>query len=456
MEREHGATLTHIVVLPYPLQGHINPMLQFSKRLATKGLKVTLLTPKSIVKSMKGQASSVTFEPIDDDDDDSGELITAETMEAYDERFKAMFSHGLEGLIEKNNSYGYATKLVVYDCILPWALDIAKQHGIGAAPFITQSCTIAAIFYNLYQERFTLPLQEPEVSLPSLPLLRIDDMPSFISQPGLYPFLLKVCLEMYHNFHEVNWVFCNSFDKLEEEVVSWISSQWPIKNIGPTIPSMYLDKRLKDDKNYNLSLFKPNVDACMKWLDSKDTGTVVYVSFGSMAALGEEQMEELALGLKRSNRYFLWVVRESETEKLPTKFIEETTERGLVVTWCPQLEVLSHKAIGCFMTHCGWNSTLEALSLGVPMVVMPQWSDQATNSKFVMDVWKVGIRVKVDDKGVVTREEIELCINEVMGEKGEEMKRNTLKWKKLANEALDEGGSSDKNIEEFMAKIVQI
>jgi len=223
MEREQGATLTHIVVLPYPLQGHINPMLQFSKRLATKGLKVTLLTPKSIVKSMKGQASSVTFEPIDDEDD-SGELITAETTEAYEERFKAMFSHGLEGLIEKNNSHGYATKLVVYDCVLPWALDIAKQHGIGAAPFITQSCTIAAIFYNLYQERFTLPLQEPEVSLPSLPLLRIDDMPSFISQPGLYPFLLKVCLEMYHNFHEVNWVFCNSFDKLEEEVSSFFNS----------------------------------------------------------------------------------------------------------------------------------------------------------------------------------------------------------------------------------------
>ncbi|KAK9997624.1 hypothetical protein SO802_022310 [Lithocarpus litseifolius] len=455
MEREQGAILTHIVVLPYPLQGHINPMLQFSKRLATKGLKVTLLTPKSVVESMKGRASSVTFEPIDDDDD-SGELIAAETMEAYDARFKAMFSHGLQGLIEKNNSYGYATKLVVYDCILPWAVDIAKQHGIGAAPFLTQSCTIAAIYYNLYQERFTLPLQEPEVSLPSLPLLRMDDMPSFISQPGSYPFLLKVCLEMYHNFHEVNWVFCNSFDKLEEEVVSWISSQWPIKNIGPTIPSMYLDKRLKDDKNYDLSLFKPSVDACMKWLDSKDTGTVVYVSFGSMAALGEEQMEELALGLKRSNRYFLWVVRESETKKLPTKFIEETTERGLVVTWCPQLEVLSHKAVGCFMTHCGWNSTLEALSLGVPMVVMPQWSDQATNSKCVMDVWKVGIRVKVDDKGMVTREEIELCINEVMGEKMEEMKRNALKWKKLANEALDEGGSSDKNIEEFVAKIVQI
>ncbi|KAK4566228.1 hypothetical protein RGQ29_002458 [Quercus rubra] len=451
MEREQEATLTHVVVLSFPIQGHINPMLQFSKRLASKGLKVTLLSTNSIVKSMEGQASSVTIEPIADD---SGEYTTVETMEAYIERFKVMFSHSLEDLIERNKSIGYATKLVVYDSFLPWALEVAKQHGVGGAPFITQSCTIAAIFYHLFQGRITLPLQVSEVSLPSLPLLRIDDMPSFISKPDLYPLLLRLCVDEFHNFHEVNWVFCSSFDKLEEEVVRWISSQWPIKNIGPTIPSMYLDKRLKDDKNYDLSLFKTNVDACMKWLDSKDTGTVVYVSFGSLAALGEEQMEELALGLKRSNRYFLWVVRETEAKKLPTNFIEETTERGLVVSWCPQLEVLSHKAVGCFVTHCGWNSTLEALSLGVPMVTMPQWTDQTTNSKFVMDVWKVGIRVKVDDKGIVTREEIELCINEVMGEKREELKRNAIKWKKLANEALDEGGSSDKNIDEFVEKIM--
>ena len=215
MEREQEATLTHVVVLSFPIQGHINPMLQFSKRLASKGLKVTLLSTNSIVKSMEGQASSVTIEPIADD---SGEDTTVETMEAYIERLKVMFSHSLEDLIERNKSIGYATKLVVYDSFLPWALEVAKQHGVGGAPFITQSCTIAAIFYHLFQGRITLPLQVSEVSLPSLPLLRIDDMPSFISQPDLYPFLLRLCVDEFHNFHEVNWVFCSSFDKLEEEV----------------------------------------------------------------------------------------------------------------------------------------------------------------------------------------------------------------------------------------------
>ena len=180
MEREQEATLTHVVVLSFPIQGHINPMLQFSKRLASKGLKVTLLSTNSIVKSMEGQASSVTIEPIADD---SGEYTTVETMEAYIERLKVMFSHSLEDLIERNKSIGYATKLVVYDSILPWALEVAKQHGVGGAPFITQSCTIAAIFYHLFQGRITLPLQVSEVSLPSLPLLRtMTCHPSFLSQ----------------------------------------------------------------------------------------------------------------------------------------------------------------------------------------------------------------------------------------------------------------------------------
>ena len=218
---------------------------------------------------------------------------------------------------------------------------------------------------------------------------------------------------------------------------------------------MYLDKRLEDDKDYGISLFEPEAVACKKWLDSKGDASVVYVAFGSLAALGEEQMEEMASAFGNSNRHFLWVVRETEVKKLPSNFIEKTAGRGLVVSWCHQLEVLAHKAVGCFVTHCGWNSTLEALSLGVPMVSIPQWSDQPTNAKFVMDVWQVGVRAKLDTKRIVTRQELELCIREVMeGERAPEFKRNSDKWKQLATTALDKGGSSDKNIEEFVAKLV--
>lgn len=223
-------------------------------------------------------------------------------------------------------------------------------------------------------------------------------------------------------------------------------------NIGPTVPSMYLDKQLPEDKNYGFSLFNAKVTECIEWLNTKQPNSVVYVSFGSLVVLKEGQMMELASGLKQTGRFFLWVVRETETDKIPKNFVEETSEKGLIVSWSPQLEVLAHKSISCFLTHCGWNSTLEGLSLGVPMIGMPHWTDQPTNAKFVEDVWKVGVRVKADADGFVRREEIVRCVGEVMeGDKGKEIRRNAEKWKVLAREAVCEGGTSDKNIDKFVS-----
>ncbi|KAM4113647.1 hypothetical protein ACJW30_04G011300 [Castanea mollissima] len=444
---------THILLLPYPVQGHINPMLQFSKRLASKGLKVTFITTTSVRNSIQANASSsINFETISDG---SEEVQTVETTYQTLERFKSKVSQSLAKLIERQNSSKYPPKFVVYDSFLTWALDVARQHGLDGAPFFTQPCMVNAIYYHAYQGAIQMPLEEgSSISLPSMPSLGINDMPSFLHDTGLYPDVLKLVVNQFSNLQDVNWLLCNTFDNLEDEVVNWMASHWPIKTIGPTIPSIYLDKQLEDDKEYGLNLFKPNMDTCMKWLNTKEVGSVVYTSFGSLAALGEKQMEEITWGLKNSNCNFLWVVRESEVKKLPKKFLHETTEKGLVVSWCPQLEVLDHKAIGCFMTHCGWNSTLEALSLGVPMVAMPQWTDQPTNAKFIVDVWNVGVRIKLNEKGIATKEEIELCIREVIeGKRWKEMKRNSLKWKKLAKEAMDKGGSSDKNIDEFVAKL---
>lgn len=110
------------------------------------------------------------------------------------------------------------------------------------------------------------------------------------------------------------------------------------------------------------------------------------MSFGSVDILSQEYIDEIARGLLQSNCYFLWAIRDCERAKLSTDFISESSEKGLIVSWCPQLDVLAHKAVGCFMTHCGWNSTLEALSMGVPMVAVPVWFDQPTNGKYIVDV----------------------------------------------------------------------
>lgn len=241
----------------------------------------------------------------------------------------------------------------------------------------------------------------------------------------------------------------------DEKEAKGISELWPAKLIGPMVPSAYLDGRIEDDKGYGASLWKPIGEECMKWLETKAPKSVVYVSFGSMVSLTAEQIVEIAGGLKESGLPFLWVVKESEHGRLPDGFVESAKEKGLIVRWCNQLELLAHPAICCFVSHCGWNSTLEGLSLGVPMVGVPQWADQLTDAKFVEGIWRVGLRAKEDEKGVVRKEELVMCLKQVTeGEKSREIKKNANKWRELAKKALGVGGRSDKRINEFVEQLI--
>lgn len=227
---------------------------------------------------------------------------------------------------------------------------------------------------------------------------------------------------------------------------------WPLKMVGPLVPSAYLDQQIEGDSAYGASLWKSTSDQYTKWLDGKPENSVIYVSFGSMADIASKQVEEIARGLKASNRPFIWVARDTENKLSPSNL----GDSGLVVSWCNQLEVLVHQSVGCYVTHCGWNSTLEGLSLGVPMVGVPQWSDQPSNAKFIEDLWKVGVRVKKNEEGILTGEELNKCIEEVMdGEKSEEIKRNSAKWREFATKSVSVGGSSDGNINEFIEKILK-
>lgn len=443
----------HVIVFPYPIQGHINPMLQFSKQLASRGLKVTLATTSAFAsKFCELQSSPITIETISDG---SNEIATPENVDGYIERFDVVAPLSVSQLVEKNIGFGHNLRCLVYDSCIPWALDIAKKYYIDGASFFTQSCLVSLIYSQVYEGSLRAPVEWPVSCFPGMPLIEVGDLPSFVRAVGLHPSLEKLVLDQFSNFRDADWRFFNTFDCLESEVVNWMASQWPVKTIGPCIPSMYLDKRLPDDKDYGLSLFQAQTDACIQWLDARDTASVVYISMGSLASLGGEQMEEIAKGLEKSNKFFLWVVRASEENKLPLDFKEKTSKKGLIVNWCPQLEVLAHHALGCFVTHCGWNSTLEAVSLGVPMVAFPQWTDQPTNAKCIVDLWRTGIRVRVDEKGFLTADELEFSIREVMeGERAKVIRSNATKWKQLCKEAMEEGGSSDRNMEEFVAKLL--
>ncbi|GAB4825849.1 hypothetical protein Ancab_008722 [Ancistrocladus abbreviatus] len=430
----------HVLLVAYPAQGHLNPMLQFGKRLASKGVKCTLVTTVFLSKTThfdSAASSSIEIDTISDGFDDTG-LFGAKDIETADDIFKTVSSKTLSELITRRSATSNPVTCVVYDSLTPWMLDVTKKHGLIGAPFSTTGCAynnVASYAYHGYW----------------LPLLDNEDMPSYLRLPALYLPHLKAALEQYSNLDRADFMFVNTIYELEEKVVNSISTPCPLLTIGPTIPSVYLDNRVEGDKFYGVNLFNPDYEVTSKWLEDKPSGSVVYVSFGSRCSLAEEQMMELAWALKVSTCYYLWVINASLQTKLPKDIFTEIGEKGIILNWSPQLEVLANKAVGCFLTHCGWNSTLEGLCLGVPMVAMPQYGDQMINARLIQDIWKVGVKVNCVEEGIVKGQEIVTRIMEVMhGERAEEMSSNAKRLSSLAKAAISEGGSSDKNINKFV------
>ncbi|ONK60894.1 uncharacterized protein A4U43_C08F23810 [Asparagus officinalis] len=179
---------------------------------------------------------------------------------------------------------------------------------------------------------------------------------------------------------------------------------------------------------------------CKTWLESKPPSSVIYISFGSFDTdtLSPHQVSALTSALLSTKKPFLWIIRSSEQHKLPEDFVCDN-KQGLILSWSQQLAVLAHESIRCFVTHCGWNSTLEALNRGVPMVAMPQWTDHPRNAKYVEDFWRVGVRARARE-GFIDDFEIERCVQEVMEvERSGEMRENARRWKAAVEAAVREG-----------------
>ena len=202
---------------------------------------------------------------------------------------------------------------------------------------------------------------------------------------------------------------------------------------------------------------------CLRWLDLMKPGSVTFVSFGSLACTAPRQLVELGLGLEASKKPFVWVIKAGDKfpqveEWLAEGFEERVKDRGLIIRgWAPQVLILWHKAIGGFMTHCGWNSTIEGICAGIPMITWPHFAEQFVNERLVVDVLKTGVEVGVkavthwrqeQTEVTVTRDAVEKAVSKLMddGEAAEEMRTRAKEFGVKARQALEEGGSSYNNI----------
>ncbi|MFS7903975.1 putative trans-zeatin O-beta-D-glucosyltransferase [Helianthus anomalus] len=207
---------------------------------------------------------------------------------------------------------------------------------------------------------------------------------------------------------------------------------------------------------------------CLQWLDKQEQNTVIFVSFGTTTSLTKEQIIEIAIGLEKSEQKFIWVLREADrgdaskdyvTLELPKGYEDRLKGRGLVVReWAPQLEILAHQATGGFMSHCGWNSCMESISMGVPIVAWPMHSDQPTNSVLITNILKVGVTVK-DWKWrdqIVVAEDVENAVRALMTtKKGTEMRMRAVEMGGGVRESVKEDGVSWLQLQSFIAHITR-
>ncbi|GAB4838816.1 hypothetical protein Ancab_028358 [Ancistrocladus abbreviatus] len=486
MEEERNQSI-HLLMVALAAQGHMNPMLRFGKRLQSKGLHVTLATPEvARHRMLKHNCSSPSSTSITE----TSATSTTTPIDSISGINLLFFSDGLSldydrrknldnymdllskfGPVSLKNSIKHLyhqrefprLSCIIGNPFVPWAADVAVELGVPGALLWIQPCSLLSVYYHFVNKITDFPTSEntkASVKIPGIPLLDYADLPSFVLPSNYFGSISKLILQLLENIKKFKWVLANSCYELEKDAIDGISELIPIKPVGPLVPPTVLGENQSNDAR--IDMWKPE-DKCIEWLNQRPESSVIYVAFGSLTVLSKTQMENVANALRNSKLSFIWVVKPPEypahegAGQVPEGFMEETKEQGLVVGWCEQNLVLSHPSIACFLSHCGWNSILEAVGSGVPVIGFPQWNDQPTNAKLLIEVFGVGVRLWPKQDGVVSSEEVEKCIGEVVsGPKAAEFREKAAEWKRIVRVAVADGGSSDRNIQWFVNEVTEV
>uniref|UniRef100_A0ACD5YR06 Uncharacterized protein n=1 Tax=Avena sativa TaxID=4498 RepID=A0ACD5YR06_AVESA len=473
-----AAEKPHAVCLPYPAQGHITPMLNVAKLLHARGFHVTFVNTEynhaRLVRSRGPDAVAgvpgfryATIPdglPPSDDDDVTQDipLLCKSTTETCLGPFRRV-------LVELNADTAHPpVTCVVSDVVMGFSMEAAKELGLTYVQLWTASAIsyLGYRHYRLLMKRGLAPLKDaqqltngyldtPVDDVPGLRNMRLRDFPTFIRTTDPDEYLVHYVLRETERTAGASAVILNSLDELEGEAVEAMEALGlpKVYTLGP-LPLLAHEEPPTARSAINLSLWKEQ-DECLEWLHGREPGSVVYVNFGSITVMTSAQMVEFAWGLAQSGRQFLWIVRrdlvKGDAAVLPEEFLAETAGRGLMATWCPQQEVLDHPAVGAFLTHSGWNSTMESMCGGVPVISWPFFADQQTNCRYQCEQWGVGMEIDSN----VRRNAVAGLITEIMeGEKGKGMRKRALEWKECALKAALPGGSSHRNFDELVRDVL--
>ncbi|XP_050291186.1 linamarin synthase 2-like [Quercus robur] len=466
------ATKPHAVCVPFPAQGHVTPMMRLAMLLHSRGFHITFVNTefnhRRLIRSkgldyIKG-LPDFQFEAIPDGLPPSDRDATQHVPSIMDATRKNCLVPFKELVLKLNSSSEVPlVTCIVSDGIMSFAIKAGEELGIPEVQFWTASACGYMGYLNFTEliKRGILPfkdesfkddgtLDKPINWIPGMKNIRLKDLPTFIRTTDITETMFDFMGSEVQNCLNSSAIIFNTFEEFEHEVLEVLLAKFPhVYNIGP----LHLLGRHVPESHFmsqGSSLWKED-SKCLQWLDKREPNSVVYVNYGSVTVMSDQHLKEFAWGLANSKHTFLWIVRPDvvmgDSAILPKEFFEETMDRGLLTSWCPQDKVLAHPSIGVFLTHCGWNSTLESVSAGVPIICWPFFAEQQTNCRYACTTWEIGVEVNED----VKRHEIETLVKEMMeGEKGHAMRQKAREWKKIAMEATDFEGSSYKNFERLI------
>jgi hypothetical protein len=484
----------HFLIVTYPAQGHITPARHLARRLAgaCPGARVTVCAPLSAFRRMFPGAAAVTGEEARDGDGgdervayvaysdgyDGGFDSAADSYARYMEQARAAGERSLAAVLRRLRGNGRPVTCAVYTLLLPWVAGVARAHGVAAtAVFWIQPVTALAAYYHYFRGHRDAVVSaaasgDPaaEVRLPGLPPLRVRDLPSFLAitdEDNPFAFVLPEFRELIDALDRGSpptYVLANTFDAMEPDALASLRPHVDVFAVGPVLSFLHeaddAAKRASLSRTPPRDVFDHDKNGYLSWLDTNPAKSVVYISFGSSSVMSKDQVAEVADAMAQIKKPFLWVLRKDNCKDKDDDAAIRSLAlaagaasgggAGMVVEWCDQARVLSHPSVACFVTHGGWNSTLEAAACGVPLVVAPRYSDQGTSAWLVAERMGAGVRAEAGD-GVVAGAELGRC---VAAATSGAVAARAAAWREEARAAVADGGGSDRSLREFLRRIV--
>ncbi|TVU35888.1 hypothetical protein EJB05_17795, partial [Eragrostis curvula] len=466
----------HVVLLASPGAGNFLPVAELARRIVAHddgGFTATLLTytnfssanHSSCLAALPPSVSTAVLPEVPLDDLPADARVETRIFTVV----KRALPH-LRDLLRSLLASPSGIATFVVDILGPWTLEVAAELGVPGYVFCTSNLmALCSILHNPELDVSTTcefrDIPEP-IRLPGCVPLRGADLLDSVQDRTDPAYGLTV--ELGKKYLLADGFLVNTFDDMERETISAFNQ---LSDEGVYPPAYAVGPFVRTCSGGDVSQH-----GCLRWLEEQPDESVLYVCFGSGGTLSTEQTVELAAGLEASGQRFLWVVRfpsdkdrsasffgggsdddDSPISFLPEGFVERTRGRGLAVPfWAPQVEILSHRAVGGFLSHCGWNSTLEAVAAGVPTLAWPLYAEQRMNAVMLSERVGLALRPMANDRvndGVVLREEVATAVTELMvGEKGAAAREKARELREAAAEAWAPDGPSCKAFEVVAGK----